>query len=714
MKPKPNLVPLIIPVILAIITELFYWPSRNYPFEFDDIPNIIKFHEIRFANLTDLFFSGPRWISYWLNTILYKFAGFNPNLYRQLNILLHIIAGLLIFNLIYKLLSLLNSKTTQAPQSPQKLFLNKYKLIISTLISALFLLHPVQTQTVTYVIQGQLEGLATLFVLLILNLFVISATTTKKLIYILSTVSLFLIALLATGSKEIVIVTPALIFLIDWFYIAQGDYQKILNRKYIYLSLVILLFGAYLYFLKPAFFKNILLLNSSHANTIGNIVTDSKSDKITPYLYLISEFRVILHYLYIFIWPFNLSFDYDWKLVSSFFDFASFGPFLILLIIAGYIIKRLRKNRIDPIAFGLLWFFIVILPRSSIIPSPELINDYKTYLASFGILLILALSLTKLLVWFKNKFNYQNYFYIGTLSIFIIFLGMLTYQRNLVSETELSYWSDIVKKAPNKARNHNNYGIALTKVQEYKLAIIELKKAISIEGKPANMAQFYWDPYNNLANLYALTNRVQEAVELLEYGLKFNNTAAEPYNNLGMFYINLHDLDRAEFNLRRSLAIKSYHGKALFNLAKVYVLRKQFSQALEFLQTACFNSDLDTEPQAHINALELYANVALHIHNTANIKQICEALLQYKPQDQQALFNLAGVYVDHKDYSKAIKIYQQLIKLEPLDTRYLNNLSEVYRRNHQPRLALETIEQALKLAPQDNKLLQQKARLNFE
>lgn len=674
---KLNLLVISIPIILGMITELFYWPSRNYPFEFDDIPNILKFYKIRSANFTELFFSGPRWISYWLNTILYQFSGFEPNLYRQLNIIFHIISGMLIFSLVYKLLNLLNQKT------PKVSFLNKNKLIISTLTTVLFLLHPVQTQTVTYVIQGQLEGLATLLVLLILNLFVLSVTTTKKLVYICTTSALFITAILATGAKEIMIVTPILVFLIDWFFIAQGDLKIIKQRKFLYFGLTGLILGAYLYFLKPTFFKNILLLNSTHANTIGNIITQNNGAEITPFLYLISEFRVILHYLYIFIWPFNLSFEYDWKIVPSFFDLASFGPFLILFLLVAYLIWRLRKNRTDLVAFGLLWFLIAILPRSSIIPSPELINDYKTYLASLGILLILALGLTKLLTWVINKLSiklhYQIAIYVSAILIFTLILGTLTYQRNLVSETAVSYWYDVIQKAPNKARAHNNYGIALTKAHNYPAAILEFKRAIQIEGRPATIAQFYWDPYNNLANLYALTGRVREAIDILERGLKYNPMVAEPYNNLGMFYINLHEFDKAELSLKHALELKPYHGKAWFNLAKVYVLREQFPAAITALQTACFDSDLDTEPQALIGALELYAGVALRSRNTTNLQRIFETLLKYKPNDQQALFNLAGAYVSQKEYLKAIKIYQQLIKQDPTNQRYLTNLRTLQR-----------------------------------
>ena len=56
-----------------------------------------------------------------------------------------------------------------------------------------------------------------------------------------------------------------------------------------------------------------------------------------------------------------------------------------------------KQNATSIIAFGFLWFFIAIGPRSSFIPSSELLTDYKTYLASLGVLLLLALGVVKLI-----------------------------------------------------------------------------------------------------------------------------------------------------------------------------------------------------------------------------------------------------------------------------------------------------------------------------
>src|SRR5205823_4482593 len=114
-------------------------------------------------------------------------------------------------------------------------------------------------------------------------------------------------------------------------------------------------------------------------------------DTITPWIFFISQFKVILHYLVMFLWPFNISVEYDWVLAKGFFAFDCLVPLTILLAIAAALFYRLRKNSADLLSFALLWFFVSIAPRSSIIPSPELLVDYKTYTASFGWLLFLAI-----------------------------------------------------------------------------------------------------------------------------------------------------------------------------------------------------------------------------------------------------------------------------------------------------------------------------------
>src|SRR3990172_9453831 len=140
-------------LILSCLSFAFYYPSVRYDFQFDDIINIQKFYSIRMNTLWSLFMASSRWISYWINSIHYKIGKFDPYTYRLFNITAHTITGILVYFFIVCALSRFSKKT----------FLYQNRLLIAIATAGLFMLHPVQTQTVSYVIQGQLEGLATLF-----------------------------------------------------------------------------------------------------------------------------------------------------------------------------------------------------------------------------------------------------------------------------------------------------------------------------------------------------------------------------------------------------------------------------------------------------------------------------------------------------------------------------------------------------------------------
>ena len=199
---------LIPPTILAALTSLFYYRSLTYEFQFDSVANITKQFSIRHKSFTDLFFTGTRWISYWLNTFYYSINKFDPFSYRLGNLTIHITTGILIFFLF--LIALKNLK--------QKNFFSTNALAISFFTGILFLLHPVQTQTVSYVIQGQLEGLAALFIISMILCFYFLAQAKNSFSKIILTVFLFTLGLFSCGTKEIAIISPALIFVFDWFF----------------------------------------------------------------------------------------------------------------------------------------------------------------------------------------------------------------------------------------------------------------------------------------------------------------------------------------------------------------------------------------------------------------------------------------------------------------------------------------------------------------
>lgn len=651
------------PALLAIITSLVYYPSLNYEFQFDDIANITKHYEIRHDHLMKLFFSGTRWISYWINSLYYKFIKFEPFYYRVGNLLIHIANGMLAFFILLLILERL----------PKKSFFKRNAFSISFLTSLFYSLHPVQTQTISYVIQGQLEGLAALFTLAMSCTFL--AYSYSKTLW--AKVSLFLIyfglAFFCTGTKEIAIITPFLILLLDWFFVARGSLESLTKRWWFHLLSFGVVIGMYLYLLQPKFFLDIIGMKNPANNNLGNIITVKYDEKITHYAFFISQFKVILHYLWIFLWPVGISVEYDWVLSRGFLAPDCIIPFIVLSTIAFLIIKILRKDPTNLIAFGFLWFAITIAPRSSIVPSPELMVDYKTYLASFGWLFIIASALIKLYdlakyhsVKFKNiaeRFRLAP-FAAGCLAIL---LGISTAQRNTVWRSGVDFWGNIVDNAPGKARAYNNYGVEISqKLGKFAESIPYFQHAIAMDKN-------YRDPYNNLAVAFAATHQLDRAIETLNMSLRINRFYPEAYNNIASFMIEKKDFEQAKKALTVAIQLRKHYGKAYFNFGRIYMELGEKEKALDYFRKACMEADLDNEA-----GFMGYAKCALELKAYDHAIVACQKTLECNPNNLDIMFNLANAYFMKEQFTNAIQIYQTLLQKTPHDPKLWYNLAETH------------------------------------
>ncbi|MFH1456777.1 MAG: hypothetical protein ABIF17_01530, partial [Patescibacteria group bacterium] len=321
--------------------------------------------------------------------------------------------------------------------------------LLATITSGLYLLHPVQTQTVTYITQMRHEGLVNFFAFLTILVFIF-AVKSKNLIskIILYSLTTFLVSLSA-GTKEIVIVLPFLILLVDWFFLSEGKWNIFKKRILIHLLLITTMFVTFAKLKYHPVKKTITLSTTQMQNNRGNALTYQKPKApITPNKFFISQFKIILHYINVYFWPMHVSFDYDFFLSEKFTDKDVLIPLAILLLILLTALLMFIKNRSNIFTFCTLWFFIAVLPRASIIPSTELVCDYKTHLASFGILFFIAFLVLFLIKKIKEMFvlpkqhaTFQTY----ALSLLFLSLGFVSYSRNKVWNSDLLFWQDAVK-----------------------------------------------------------------------------------------------------------------------------------------------------------------------------------------------------------------------------------------------------------------------------
>lgn len=652
---------------LIMATLLTYWSTLNFPFQFDDLMNITKNFAIRmspqplsFFDFISEFLRSARWIGEMSNKLNFKVGHFQPWSYRFINVLIHTSAGVMLFALISKI----------CREQDKSSFLKNWGGVISFLTAALFLLHPVQGQTVNYSIQARLEGLASLFcltTLLILVHWMSAKTKTASRIFFI--IGCFF-GLISCGTKEIVVVMPILAIAIDWFFISKMNWANFKNRIFGHFIFSLIIFGMITYYLGQGFVTDTFLLNSVSKNNRGNIISHGTVNQINAFEYFVSEFRVIVHYILVFFMPQTMSVEYDLKLARDLFSFQEvIAPLIFLITLFGLGLYCFVRKIFTEFSFSLLWFFVCLAPRCTIIPCAELICDYKTYLASCGMFFFIAFLIAKGL-----NFAYQP---LGRhlkkspfsliLSIFMFFafvipLSQATKNRNWVWSSSELFWGDIVAKAPNKARANNNYGVALCENGKYELSIKYLKKAITLDAN-------YCDPWSNLAVAYSMLGKSHDGIEALKTAITIFPDYPEAHNNIGVMYLGCQELEQAELYLKKAIELRPHYGKAYLNLGRVYAQKGEDEKSWQSFKKAT-ETDLDT--------VEGFGALGFESLRLGKYKEAVDALEKARRLGANApvvIMNLAGAYCNSGQEAKGEKLYEQLTKLDPNNQTLRYNLA---------------------------------------
>ena len=357
MKCKTKNIKWFVLLILVIAGFFVYFNSFSNQLFWDDDDGITNNAYIKDFSYFPKYFSenliaGSGQISnYWRPLTLLSFAidyhlfGLNPAGYHFANLLWHIIAAWLVYLLFYKL--------------SRRSWLSFWPALI-------FLVHPLQTEAVTYV-SGRADPMAAVFVLLSLLAYVIYRQKKQKLFLGLSLLS-FLMALL---NKEQSIMLPALIFIVEFFFFfdkRQWRRSLILFLPFALISLI--------YFLIRIYFLNFNDLLAG-VNYVGGYDNSLKTRLLT-FTYVFIKFLALLFA------PFKLHMAYEIIPVTSFFSW-SVGVFILTIAVFAYIIKK-YWTRDKLLVFGLAWFLILLLPRTNIISINRPLYEHWLYLPLAGFL----------------------------------------------------------------------------------------------------------------------------------------------------------------------------------------------------------------------------------------------------------------------------------------------------------------------------------------
>ncbi|TSA27515.1 MAG: tetratricopeptide repeat protein [Bacteroidetes bacterium] len=443
--------------------------SFGCTFHFDDFSNIVNNPAVcDLANWRSwLFFNPRRPVGFFSFALNYHWNGLDVWGYHLVNLVFHIGNALLVWNLLILLF-----RTPQLAGNPVTAWSNS----ISFFTALLFVAHPVMTEAVTYIVQ-RLVLLSSFFYLLSLVLFLQGAMTIKTTRKYLLYTGAVLSAILSFFSKEPAYTLPFMWVLIWVFFLRERQE----NKKGAGIAWIMLIIPVAL----VALLSLLALFSGTYFGEIPP--REGHPYSITIMEYYLTQLQVLITYIRLILLPVNQTFDYDYPISQSLSEPWTLVSFLLLLLLLAGSFFLYKKNRL--ISFGILWFFLTILPQS-VVPRPNVIFEHRVYLSVMGIMLvwvILVFNLAgKIRILIKpgmpGRTSVSSFLNLAfCLLLMQVFLfTWFTWRRNSVWKSELSLWTDCLEKAPCSARSWVNRGCALLERQEYHEAVFHFDQALQI------------------------------------------------------------------------------------------------------------------------------------------------------------------------------------------------------------------------------------------
>jgi tetratricopeptide (TPR) repeat protein len=506
--------------ILTVLVFACYAGALKHDYVSDDISGIKANPDIE------------RSISYWhppffyirpfILALIHKFFGLNQIAYRGFNILLHLGSVLVIYILI-------------------SLF---YALPLPFFVAALFAVHPVLIECVTW-ISGGVYAQYTFFLFLSLLIYIWG----KNRRWAMGCAIFF--SVLAFLSNEKAVVFPLIIA--AWEF-AGGNLKKHWLRMLPYFVIVGILVLLYLRGLTQRF----AVLQTQFA-----IANRTENPLLQVPIATNQYFRMLF-------WPQNLTFYY----ARTNFSYAEyyFTLFTLFLWLAAVVFCYVIKKRWT--FFWLSFFFITLLPTLTPLRVASHMAERYVYFGSVGIFMLVGLVFFNLarVKWLK----------IPVYIIFCVLIGVLSWRtivRNKDWKNEETLWISTIKVSPESVNAHHNMGNIYFNRGDIPNAIKEYETAIAL--MPG-----YADPYNNLAYIYQRTGKNEEAKKVYLKALSFNPNLWQSYRGLAVITFGEGKFEESAKYMLEAIRSAPRNAQLYTDMAAIYTKLGNRDKAKEYVKEA--------------------------------------------------------------------------------------------------------------------------------
>jgi protein O-mannosyl-transferase len=544
--------------------------------------------------------------------------------YHVVNLLIHAVCGLLLFGVL--------RRTLLQPTLTARFKAHAFELAL--VASVLWTVHPLQTESVTYVSQ-RAEALLGLFYLFTVWCFIRALEPGAAPKW-----GRWAVAgcLLGMATKEVMVSAPIFAALYDRALVA-GSWREVWRRR-----------------------RHLLLALASTWLLLAWFVVRGGGTRgfsagfglgVSPWEYLLTQCGALVLYLKLSLWPHPLVLDYGTDIVRFVADVWWQG--LVVLALLGATAWAVARN----LALGCAgaWFFMILAPSSSVIPLVgQTIAEHRMYLPLAAIIVASVFS---------------GYAYFGRKTLLVaavaaIVLAAVTIRRNQDYATTIRICEDTVAKRPTNAR-------AMALLADYYHRAGQLDPARRWLERSLEIQPDVIPVLNNLGNVWQELREPNKAIGYYQHILVLRPNDVTALNNLGNALIVAGRATEGISQLDTALRLAPQAASTRANLAATLAQSGRLAEAAEQFQALLIAKPDDPEIHAQ------FAGVLAGLGRRDEAISHLETSVRLQP-DNADLHNQLGTQLGRAGrVREALAQFDEALRLNPSHPSAAQNAARARR-----------------------------------